>query len=462
MSANIEHQLIGQIIATQDFHTIEKLKIDETFFLSNSQTGEVFRFIKNHFHNEVTYGSVPSWELIQSRFAGFPYVHSNDTLLTLCQEIRRYKVRAQLLTLVDDINTSVDVDPIAVMHSVREAMTTMASEHEVTSDLLLSNAIDQLFEEYQMIAEGKGIIGIPYPWEIMNDDTQGMKKGQFIVLYGAPKNLKTWVGLYIAVNAYLKGQRVLITTMEMSELEMFKRIACIIAKVDYEKFKSSKLDPATFKQVWEVLFAIRDESKLTDSKGSHRAAILVSNPRGSGGVATIQAKIKEFEPDLVMVDGMYLMKDDRQKTQTMDWKAISHVSQDLKKTASQFNIPIIGITQANRGADKDPKKANVTELAFAFAMAQDCDLCIRVTKQFDEAAHETELVLSIVAGRDSLLTGFVIHGCPASNFEFKRAIIGDVNGVQSDLREHKNGFSKRDSNGHNAPLILPTFSGKGR
>lgn len=457
MGANIEHQIIGKIIETRDFHTVAKLKIDESFFLSDSQAKEAFRFIRDHYHNEHTYGSVPSWELLQQRFYGFPWAYSYDTLPSLCQEIRRYKMRADVLACAEEVSQMADSDPLQAMAVLRETVTRMSTQHEITSDLLLSNAYEQLYANYNNIANSHGITGIPYPWEILNDDTQGMQSGQFIVIYGRPKNMKTWVALVMACFAYMKGVRVLIWSLEMNEMQLLTRIASIICAVDYEKFKKGKLDPATQQRVWQVLMAIRDEELVKINGSGHSPALLATAPRGEGsGVSALQAKITEFRPDLVLVDGMYLMRDDRARVRAIDWKSITHISQDLKQTARQFQIPIIGVTQANRGADKDPKKADLAELSYADALGQDCDLCLRVHKQKDQASQDNEIVLSIAGGRETLLDAFVIHGQPGTNFSFKRAMVIDPNNPPPQQAPSGGGKKGGGGNGNNSgPPSLP-------
>lgn len=459
MAANIEHQVICKIIETQDFHTVAKLRIDETFFLSDSQTKEAFRFLCAHYHNEHTYGSVPSWQLLQQRFYGFPWCYSYDTLTTLCQELRRYKMRADILSCSDEVSQVVDTDPVQAMAILRETVTRLSTQHEITSDLLLSAAYEQLYANYNNIATANGVTGIPYPWDILNDDTQGMQSGQFIVIYGRPKMMKTWVALIMACFAYMKGLRVLIWSLEMNEMQLLTRIASIICGVDYEKFKKGKLDPATQDRVWQVMLAIRDEELIKINNSGHTPALLATAPRGeSSGTSALQAKISEFCPDLVVVDGMYLMKDDRARVRTADWKSITHISQDLKQTARQFQIPVIGVTQANRGADKDPKKADLAELSYADAIGQDCDLCLRVHKQKDQASQDNEIVIAIAGGRETLLDAFVIHGHPGTNFGFKRAMVVDPNNPQP----QQNNSGKKGGGGGNSNNGPPVLPGWGR
>lgn len=435
MGANTELQFICKVIETQDFHTVEKLKIDESFFLGDaniiSQTREAFRFIREHYHNDVTYGAVPSWALLQQRFYGFPWTPSWDTLPTLCQELRRLKLRSQILSLADELNQRADVDPRAALEVVREAASTLVSQHEISNDLLLSAAGEQLYQEYQLVATGHGLTGIPWPWDVLNDDTQGMHKGELIIIYGRPKSMKTWMALYVACWAYMANMRVLVYSMEMHEVQILRRCAAIIAKVEYDKLKNGKLDPATMQRVFDILYQLRDEEQAKGA-GGHYPAILAVHPRSeSSGVSTVQAKIKEFSPDLVIVDGLYLMRDDRVKARTIDWKSIAHISQDLKRTAGIMNVPVIGVTQANRGASKDPAQADLAELAYADALSQDCDLCMRVSKQKDTSTGENEIVLSFPGSREGTLEHFVIHGLPAVNFGYKRATVKDPNNPQS-------------------------------
>ena len=460
MAANVEHQLICKIVETQDFHSVAKLKIDESFFLSDSQTKEAFRFIRDHYYNEHTYGSVPSWQLLEQRFYGFPWVYSYDTLPTLCQEIRRHKMRVDLQNMADEVMQLADHDPLAAMAVLRQTATTMSTQHEITNDMLLSNAYEQLQTEYNLIANAQGVTGIPYPWDILNEDTQGMHPGQFIVIYGRPKSMKTWVALVIAVFAYLKGMRVLVWSLEMNEMQMLRRIAAILANVDYDGFKKATLDPATMQRVWQILMCVRDEEmKKINGHTGHTSSLMVTQPRGeASGMGALQAKMAEFNPDLVVVDGMYLMRDDRQKVRSIDWKAVAHISQDLKQTARIHQIPIIGITQANRGADKDPKKADLAELAYADAIAQDCDLCLRVHKQKDQNSQDWEIVLSIPGGRETQLDGFVINGMAATNFGFKRATFADPNNPPQ--QQQGGGKQQKQQNHNSGPPTLPKWGSK--
>lgn len=447
MAANFEHQFLCKIIETGDFHTVEKMKVDESYFLGDqTQYKEIFRWMRACFHNPNTYGSVPSFDLIRHYFPGLTWVNAYDTVPTLCQHLRHAKLRAEIVGLMDEVGSRVDADPVAALAAVKEASTKLVMEHEITNDALLSSAVDQIQAEYQMVQAGQGLTGIPWPWPALNEDTLGIHEEDFIIIFGRPKSMKSWVAFLTAVTAYYQyRQRVLIFSMEMSRIQCLRRCAAIIAKVDYEKFRSGRLDPASHERLFSTLGWLKaQEDYWKNEKTGRSPALMVSSPSeetDGAGISSLRAKIREFQPNLVIVDGMYLMKDDRDKKRTIDWKAIAHISQDLKSTARSFKVPIIGVTQANRTA-KNPneKEADLAELAYADALAQDCDLAMRVHKQKDKNTGDPELVMSIPGSREGKLDVFVIHGSPAVNFEQKRLTIKDPDAP--DDQGQKNGASK--------------------
>ena len=115
--------------------------------------------------------------------------------------------------------------------------------------------------------------------------------------------------------------------------------------------------------------------------------------------------------------------------------------------------------QANKGAEKDPKKADLMEIAYADALGQDCDLAIRVTKQKDQATHEFEIVISLPGSREGLLDNFVIYGNAATNFGFKRATVTDPNNPNggSAPPQNNSGPPNPRAGGKNPPSIAVNY-----
>jgi replicative DNA helicase len=460
MGANLEHQALCKIIETGDFHTVEKFKIDDTYFIGDqTQYKEIFRYLRAYYHNPASGRTIPSWHLIQPYFPGFPWIQTYDNLPTLLHELRKQKLRAQIIAFNDELMAKVEADPMASLDVIKEASTRLQIEHEHTNDSLITDSFDSLRQEYDLVKANQGITGIATPWEVLNDDTQGIQKEDFIIIFGRPKSMKSWIAFLIATYAYYwQRLRVLVWSNEMSRISCLRRMAAIITMIDYEKFKKAKLDPASEQRVFETLQWLRDQEHYYRHSSGNQAALLVTSPHESKsdnamGVSALQAKMEEFKPHLVVVDGMYLMRDDREKRRSIDWKMIAHISQDLKGTTKAFKIPMVATTQANRTA-KNPndKEADLSELAYADAIAQDCDLAMRVHKQKDRNG-DTELMCSLPGSREGKLDGFVIHGHPAVNFQFKRLTLKDPDAPEEPSKNSQSRRSQVAPVAHPVPTL---------
>jgi replicative DNA helicase len=259
-----------------------------------------------------------------------------------------------------------------------------------------------------------------------------MNKQAFIVIYGRPKSMKTWIALKMAVHAYVEARRrVLFYSREMPPEEVLERVACILAKVDYTEFINGRLQPELAQRAFLMLHELADDERMVGSQGAVMPYFIVVSDREAsdgGGVSWLSAKIEEYKPDVVFADGMYLMKDDRTKSRTIDWKNITHISQDMKHMARRFEIPIVGITQANRSAEK-AKGEDLTELSYSDAIGQDADAVFRTsaTRLVDPNTKKTYASLLITAPglRKGVFHGMILRAEPGHTFELMKTLTGE-------------------------------------
>jgi len=218
----------------------------------------------------------------------------------------------------------------------------------------------------------------------------------------------TWTAILIAVHAYLSANaRVLFYTREMTEVEILMRMAAVIARVDYSKFRKGRLQPAVRDEVFEILYGLQeDEEIIAERDGARRKAIEITTAadlKDGHTVRGLREKALEYNADIVVGDGIYRMGDARTGKHSMEWTNLTHVSQDLKEGAKALKIPIVGVTQANRGND----------LAFSDSFLQEADLALRCVLK------ENELVYINRKLREDQLPAFSINAFPATNFMLK-------------------------------------------
>lgn len=425
VSQNIELALLTKVVIDRDFHSLERAQITEEFF-SSPEAVEVYKFLRAMYHNQNTSGEVPSMEMLQMHFPGFYPFPTNDSVRVLASELRREKVRTEALLLAQNLNEVVVRDPLAAIAFLRSESAKISALAEVGEDLTLAGAFQMLKDQYENITQAGGCIGIPYPWHPLNVELQGMQGGQLIYFFGRPKSMKTWIACYIASHAYTHARaRVLVYTKEMSPRQIAQRIACCVCRVDYQAFKNGTLQPAIKQQVFQNLQDLMDDEQYIGIQGYTQPYIrIISDRGGQGGVGWLSAKIREYRPDLVIADGVYLMGDDRGSRNQQEWSRVMHISRDLKLCAQEHDVPVIGFTQANRGADKSGG-TSLSDMAYSDALAQDGDAVFYVEKVevINEQTKEkhTELNLKGTGLREAKLEGIVVRGCPATDFSYIRA-----------------------------------------
>jgi replicative DNA helicase len=458
---NIEFALLTRVVDDRDFHTLEKARIDESFF-TTAESQALYKLLRDTYYNPATQSQVLSRQMIEMYIPAMKswWFPPADTIPVLANELRRQRVRMELLLLSQEIENTASLNPLEALASIRSKVTGLSALAEVGADLSMASAFGAIQHRYEAVADAGGVIGIPYPWHVLNEETQGMQGGQFLVIYGRPKSMKTWIAIDIACHAYMTSRkRVLFYSREMSPQMISQRVAARMAKVDYKKFINGKLQPELKSHVFNMLQELGEAEIAAGTYTNHQPCFVIVSDRGAangGGVGWLQAKIRDFKPDIVFVDGMYLMRDDRSKQRSIDWKQIAHISQDLKLMAGEFDIPVIGVTQANRAADK-AKGEDLTELAFTDSLGQDADGVFRVSKKdiVDEQTKtkRTEIYLTAPGLREGTFDGIVLHAQPATHFEYLRTIVSLDEMNQQDASGYKanNGGGRGGNNGGGGP-----------
>lgn len=378
-------------------------------------------------------GRVPSLAVIRDRFPHISLPEPAETIDIdgLLYEAKVYKTKLRVQELVDKMVDAIEsTDPINDLRKVRmqfdEILTTMSSAR----DLSFKDAALEVLEKYQ---EGNILPeGIPWPWPSLHRATSGMHKGQFYVIAGRPKSRKTFVALFIA--AFLvkyHGLRVLFVSPEMPPMQVMLRFVAFMAEVRYGEFKKSELSPEEEERLFVEVAGFLDylEGMLDDPTGDTNDAVGYMGPtssevprgtepafivtKGTGqSVSFIEMKIKEHNPDVVIVDSFYRIGAVGTRASDPDWKQMTSVSRHLKDMSMEQNVVVIGTHQLNREADQ--KVGSIANLALSDAVGQDCDLAIRVITAKRKTGDKSALY--VLGGRETDCDGVFIHNEPCSNF----------------------------------------------
>lgn len=197
----------------------------------------------------------------------------------------------------------------------------------------------------------------------------------------------SWIEVIMAVNQAKSGSNVLLFTTEMSTTAMMRRIDSVWNRFSYTRFRDGQLTEKELKKYRKYL------KRMDNSDYS----LVVE--QATGGVSQISAKIDEYRPDIVYIDGGYLLADDESNED--DWRALVRIWRGLHRTSLIKNIPIIVSTQSN------DKKASLKSISFGKAIAADSDIVLGIEVD-EQMFRDREIALVPLKIREGSLGGKII------------------------------------------------------
>lgn len=210
----------------------------------------------------------------------------------------------------------------------------------------------KLLEPYRSIVSVEAVGMKPMKCIMVDAPDQLYLTDHFVVTHN------TFMLVVFAEYAWANGLSVLFINNEMSEEQIGKRFDAVHFKLPYKEFRAGLLPDELEKRYFEGLQELEGENPIW----------VISDV---SGVMSIASKIDQYKPDIVMIDGMYLLNDDQKGDSR--WERITNVSRDLKKLAQQKRVPIIATTQFNRATDETRvERVTLSNIGFSDSLGQDC------------------------------------------------------------------------------------------
>lgn len=418
-----EHQLISKVLQTGDFRTVIKNRISTNMFAS-PEVRSAFRYMWNYYHNPKHRGCIPKKSFFYEKFPAFPRNSplKEVSVPELCERVREMAMSRKLSDLGSELLALSNNDPYAALEVLRDQTTKIQSMTANSDSILLSDLAEELIEEYDLVAQHKGMMGVPFPWEPLNIATGGMQEEDFILIYADHKTMKSFLAILIACNAYKNShRRVLYSAAEMNRRLIGRRTSACYCNFDYEQVKRARLSKgqrAMFKGVLSQLGEWEGETK----RGGKSTRFYIVKPDGggkNGALYQLEAEIELFEPDIVICDSYYRMADD------YDWKVQANLTKSMKTMAERFKIPIVGVSQRNRDQKRGKADRGMGDIGYTLAGAQETDLGFRVVYDGENEDGSATLHFIIAAAREIKHKGFTIQFNPYTKYSWVRWLSED-------------------------------------
>ena len=411
---NPEIQLIAKILDTGDLKSFAEsgLKAED---LMDQDCETYMSWLIEYYTDPKHPRTVPTKEVfaeyMPEAILPEPDRTSVPELVEICKKRCARKMCQQL---GEELILRAEEDPAAAFAYAASSSIREIGKLTDTRTVSLGDYAEDIMDEYEKAKRGE-FSGIPWPWEPLNKRTKGIENGNFVLIYGRAKQMKTWIALYVATEYYRRygDSRVLVYSLEMTVKQMAQRTAGIMARVPYSESILGSLPPEDETRYLEVLSELKVDEEACCTNGRRKGFFIVSPANSGAGILDLRNKIEFYNPDLVIIDGVYYMAG-TMESKRLDWREIAKVSRDIKVTAIEYDTPIIGVSQANRDDDAGN---TMTDVGFTDNFARDPDIIMKVHKQ--ETSHLGMVMAIMFKGvREFDVPGILIHGKPATSFDF--------------------------------------------
>ena len=409
--AALEYRILSKILQSRTLQDVLRCGLSDDQF-KDPEARQIWRFLKMHWHDRATIKTLPSIKAVQNKWASFSYaplpIEEEADVEAMVRELKLRTFGSDARSLAAYFQELVDeTDEEKLEEVVKEMqthLTTITLQMKQSHHLGVREIIEEAQDHYESALDGQ-IFGLPWPWECLTQDTLGKRAGDFIVFYARMKQMKTWLMLYCAVHDFLDNNaRVLVWSREMSKPKMCLRLASLLAKVDYQRFKNGALPPQVQKRAWRRFEQLMDEglgdysNKDNVSGTPHRQMILLCGRDAPKSLGEIQGFIREYQPDVVYLDSFYHIETDNMQGIKQRWHRFAVLSEDVKSMAEDEAIPVIAIHQANRAGDKTFGNTMV-DIADTDVLAREADLVGRILKRSGQELHEDDYETAVEQAR---------------------------------------------------------------
>lgn len=297
------------------------------------------------------------------------------TLHVHAADLRNRAMVRELSGIGDAIAQSATDDASAsdVIESAERDLLALQARRETRNESgsrdMLRAAMQQLTSRY----EHGGISGVSTGLDELDVALGGLQPGALYILAARPAMGKTCLALNIATSAALKGTPCAIFSLEMSHEELGNRLMSSEARVNIANPRG---------------FSGSDFARLTRAQNDLSNAPMVVVDASVLSSAELRSHARKLHAQakcrLLVVDYLQLMTGDGESRE----REIGEISRSLKMLAKELGIPVLALSQLNRGVEsRQDKRPTLADLRDSGSIEQDADVVLFIYR--DEVYNES-------------------------------------------------------------------------
>ncbi|MCC9054557.1 replicative DNA helicase [Microbacterium lacticum] len=344
-------------------------------------------------HGEPTDVVAVTDELIKTgdlmRAGGADYLHSLTSIVPTAANSAYYasivRERALLRRLVEAGTRIVQMgyngqgEALDLVNNAQAEIYSVTGAEQAEDYVALEVAVGAAIEEIEAARGRDGqMTGIPTGFAGLDQLTNGLHPGQMIVVAARPAMGKSTLALDFARAAAIKHNRpTIFFSLEMGRSEIAMRLMSAEGAVPLQSMRKGSLDS-------------RDWTTIASTRGRINDAPLYIDDSPNMTLVEIRAKCRKLKQrvglQMVVIDYLQLMTSGKRVESRQ--QEVSEFSRALKLLAKELQVPVIALSQLNRGPEqRADKKPAISDLRESGSIEQDADMVILLHR---EAAYEKD------------------------------------------------------------------------
>lgn len=337
------------------------------------------------------------------RAGGAPYLHTLITSVPTAANARYYAEivadKALLRRLVDAGTRVVqfgyegadgaDVD--SVLDRAQQEVFAVAQRQSTEDYKELNELLEPTLRELQAIQSEGGLErGVPTGFIDLDRLTNGLHAGQMVIIAARPGVGKSTLALdFMRSCSIAHGKTSIIFSLEMSASEIVMRLLSAETEINLSDMRSGNMDDQAWGRLTDKLSEIQDKPLFIDDSPNMTMMDIRTKAR----------KLKQSHGlDLIVLDYLQLMSSG--KAVESRQQEVSEFSRQLKLLAKELEVPLIAISQLNRGPEsRTDKKPQLADLRESGSLEQDADMVFLLYRpdsqdRDNERAGEADIIVA--------------------------------------------------------------------
>jgi len=298
------------------------------------------------------------------------YEATPANVLHYARIVRDKAIKRSLISVASEI-VAMGYDPagssVELLDAAESRIFALSQEKARSTLSSISDEMHDAVDHIEMLMNrGGDLTGCPTGFSDLDKLTGGLQPGDLMILAARPSMGKTALALNIARNAAVDHDKhVAIFSLEMTTRSLVLRLLSSEAQVDFAAFRKGFISVDAHRQLVEAAGRLAEAGMWIDDSGAST-------------ILEMRAKCRRLHAqrrlDLVIVD--YLQLAHGEGSSASREQEISEISRGLKGLAKELDIPVVALSQLNRGPEtrKEDKRPMLADLRESGAIEQDADV----------------------------------------------------------------------------------------